>query len=186
MQKIIALLFFITAIISSCTKDRNISNSIIYTDPPVAFDTTKSFIVANEFVSTGSTLINEFGKATDWIELYNPSNYVMDFTKENIFITDTIGIKDKFQLKNLSIQPHQFLVVFCDDSAKVVTQIHTSFGLSKSGEFIGVYKKNANGTFTPFTEHSFAAQSSGFSEGQQPDASNNWKQLTPSPGKSNN
>lgn len=180
------VLFFSILILASCTKDRNLTTSTVTTDAPIAFDTTKAYIVANEFVSTGSTLINEFGKATDWIELYNPSNHLMDFSKENIFITDTIGIKDKYQLKNLSIQPHQFMVVFCDDSAKVVSQIHTNFGLSKSGEFVGVYKKNADGTFTPFTEHPFNAQSSGFSEGQQTDASNNWKQLKPSPGKSNN
>jgi hypothetical protein len=185
MQKIFFGVMLIVAAFTSCTKDRIFN--VISNDTPISYDTTKAFIVANEFVATGSTLMNEYGKATDWIELYNPSNHVMDFSNESIYITDTIGLKDKYKLSNFKIQPHQFLVVFCDDSARATTtQIHTNFGLSKSGEFVGVYKKNSNGTFTPFTEHPFGAQTSGKSEGQQPDGSNSWKSLTPTPGASNN
>jgi hypothetical protein len=184
MQKYFILVILVITVFSACVKDRNLV--AISTDTPISYDTTKAYIVANEIVATGSTYHNELGTPSDWIELYNPSNHVMDFTHDNIYITDTIGIKDKFKLTQLQIQPHQFLVICCDDSSKVLTQIHTSFHLSKTGEFVGVYRKNSNGTFTAFTEHPFGAQSSGFSEGQKPDASNSWSKLTPTPGASNN
>ncbi|MFM2048186.1 MAG: hypothetical protein RI955_734 [Bacteroidota bacterium] len=186
MKKNSIVLFCCIAILSSCIKDRTFTASTVISTP-IIIDTTHAFIVANEFVATGSTLTNEYGKATDWIELYNPSNYVMDFTKENIYITDSIGFKNKFKLTNFQIQPHQFLVIFCDTLAKVGSQIHTNFALSKGGEFVGVYRKNTDGTYTTFTEHPFGLQTGGKSEGQKPDGSNVWTgNLTPTPGTSNN
>ena len=184
MQKYFIHFIICAAIFSACVKDRNLV--AVTNDTTISYDTSKPYLVANEIVATGSTLVNELGKASDWVELYNPSNHVVDLTKENYYVTDTIGIKNKFKLTKFSIQPHKFLVIFCDDSSKALTQIHTSFSLSKSGEFIGIYRKNTDGSFTAFTEHSFGAQSSGFSEGQKPDASNSWSKLTPTPGASNN
>ncbi len=191
MQKYFTLALVAIIGLASCTKDRVVpaatnSNSITIPD-------TAAYIVANEFVAVenANSWTNEFGKQADWIELYNPSSFDMDFTKDSIYVTDavmsdTIHASDKYLLTQFKIPSHQFLIICCDDSNKVVTQIHTGFGLSKSGEFVGVYKKNKNGTYTTWTAHPFGVQTAGFSEGQKPDNSNNWQQLTPSPGKSNN
>ncbi len=187
MQKVFYAVIFSIIIFSGCTKDRT------FTFPTnvavVSYDTTKPFIVANEFVATedANSWTNEFGKQADWIELYNPSNHIMDFNTENIYITDTIGIKDKFQLTHFTIAPKAFLMVCCDDSARnTATQIHTSFSLSKKGEFVGVYRKNNDGSFTAMTEKPFAAQTAGVSTGMYPDGSGIWYgNLTPTPGASN-
>lgn len=184
----LVIVLVIIGVFSSCLKDD------IPVLPPATsghpIDTTKPYVIANEFVATGSSVINEFGLATDWIELYNPTKYPLDFNKDSIYVTDrpmsdTIASNDKYRLKGFVMSPHSYLVIFCDDSDIVKTQIHTSFGLSKSGEFVGVYKKNSNGTYTAYTEHAFNAQTAGKSEGQIPDNSGVWDFLTPTPNSSN-
>ena len=184
---VLFVFFFIGLTFTACLKD-NIP--VIPPAPTTNIDTSKAYIVANEFVATGSSVINEFGLATDWIELYNPSKYPLDFDKDTIYVTDrpmsdTIASNDKFRLRGFVMQPKSYLLIFCDDSAVVKTQIHTSFGLSKSGEFVGVYKKNSNGTYTTYTAHSFNLQTAGKSEGQIPDNSGSWDFLTPTPNASN-
>ena len=141
--------------------------------------------IVNEFVATGSTYVNEFGNADDWVELYNTGTDSINFATTNYYITDDSTKPDKFVINALGIGPGKYLVVSCDDSNRIVTQVHTNFGLSKTGEFIGLYKKDSHGNFVTLTNHPFGAQSSGSSEGRLPNAGPTWSTMSPSPGAAN-
>ena len=167
---------FLLFIIGGCTKDR-LANIQYFKDHTNTIDTTggpNGTVLINEFVASGSVLTNEYGVAVDWIELYNTGDSTINFATSNYYITDDSTTKDKFKIDNLSIPGKGFLIVFCDDSVKITTQIHSGFKLSSSGEFVGLYKKNGTGDFIPVTEHPFGVQSSGTSEGRFPDGGTNW------------
>ena len=168
-----ALVLFV---IASCTKDRD-KNIQYFKDHTTGVDTTggtAGTVLINEFVASGSTLTNEFGVASDWIELYNTGDSAINFTSHNYYITDDSTTKDKFKIDKLTIPGKGFLIVFCDDSTKITTQIHSGFKLSSAGEFVGIYRKDASNNFIPLTEHPFGAQSSGSSEGRFPDGGTTW------------
>ncbi|MDB5284672.1 MAG: hypothetical protein JWO06_3747, partial [Bacteroidota bacterium] len=144
-------------------------------------------VVVNEFLASGSSQVSEYGIASDWVELYNTGDSAVNFTAHSYYITDDSTKPDKFVINKLSIPGKGFLVVFCDDSATILTQIHTNFSLSKSGEFIGIYKKDQAGNFIPSTVHPFGPQSSNISEGRTPDGGTTWTTFSaPTPGMPNN
>lgn len=170
--------------LSFCTKDR-LENINFLRDNSTDVDTSGN-VVINEFIATGSTHVNEYGFATDWIELYNTGDKDIDFSKTNHYITDDSTKPDKFLINKLIIPAKGFMVVFCDDSAKIATQVHTNFGLSKEGEFLGLYKKNSSGSWIQLTGYLYGPQISNRSEGRLPDGGLTWTTFSvPTPGKAN-
>ena len=178
----------IIACITGCTKDR-LSNIQYFKDNANIPDTTYQVgeVIANEFVAAGSTLSNEYGVESDWIELYNTGDSAINFASRNYYVTDDSTEKDKFKIDALSIPSKGFLVIFCDDSTKITAnQVHTGFSLKSAGEFIGVYRKDANDNFVALTERAFGTQTSNKSEGRYPDGSATWTTFdVPSPGTAN-
>ena len=172
-------------IVHSCVKPRTDNINYFKNHLSTGVDTSGA-VVVNEFVATGSTLANEYGLATDWVELYNTGDSAINFATNNYYITDDSTKPDKFVINGLSIPGKGFLVLFCDDSAKIITQVHTNFGLSKSGEFIGLFRKNLAGNFDTLTWHPFGNQNTNISEGRYPDGGNSWTNFTvPTPGAPN-
>ncbi len=168
----------------SCIKPR-LDNIKYFQDHVTGLDTSGG-VVVNEFVATGSVLPNEFGIATDWVELYNTSDSEVNFARTNYYITDDSTMPDKFTINNLSIPAKGYLVLFCDDSARITTQIHTNFGLSKTGEFIGLFRKKTSGAFDTLTWHPFGPQNSNISEGRYPNGGTTWTNFSvPTPGAAN-
>ena len=179
-----ALALLLLLLIQSCVKPR-LNNIRYFQDHVVGLDTSGG-IVVNEFVATGSTEVNEFGLATDWIELYNTTDSTINFANTNYYITDDSTQPDKFVINRLSIPGKGYLVLFCDDSARITTQIHTNFGLSKTGEFIGLFRKKNSGAFDTLTWHPFGPQNTNVSEGRYPDGGTTWTNFSvPTPGSSN-
>lgn len=180
--------FILLLFIGSCTKDRD-ANIQYFKEHTNTIDTTGGItgtVLINEFVATGSTVNNEYFSGSDWIELYNTGDSAINFATHNYYITDDSTNKNKFKIDNLSIPGKGFIVVYCDDSSKITTQIHTGFKLSSSGEFVGLYKKDASDNFIPLTEYPFGVQSSGPSVGRYPDGGTNWvTNLVPTPGATN-
>ena len=175
----------LAVLIQSCVKPRE-ANIKYYQDHAATALDTSGAVVVNEFVASGSSLVNEYGNTTDWVELYNTGDSAVNFANTNYYITDDSTQPDKFVINKLTIPGKGFLVLFCDDSATVLTQIHTNFSLSKNGEFIGLYKKDRNGNFVNYTYHPFGAQTSAISEGRYPDGGTTWTNFSvPTPGMPN-
>ena len=141
-----------------------------------------SFLKVNEFLaSNSSSNADESGEYDDWIEIYNPTEETLNLS--NLFLTDNPNNLTKWQLPEGSsdIEPGGFLLIWCDEDGSQ-GPLHANFKLSASGEFIALVDSNGLSVIDSLT---FGPQSTDISWGRSPDGSNNWEQLSPTPGGSN-
>jgi hypothetical protein len=182
---IIPLLTLLISLIVACTKDANNIDYGAISQEKGCNDSIP--ILINEFVATGSTLQNGFGTAEDWIEIYNNSDTIFVAKAGEWFVTDDTTRPNKYIMPDFTIEPRGFLIVFCDNLNRVANNIHTNFGLSASGEDIGIYyKPTGTSEFIQIDALKYTQQSSGVSQGRFPDGCNTWRFFTePTPGQSN-
>ena len=97
-------------------------------------------VVINEFVASNTSgILDDNGNSTDWIELLNTGNQTINLSGYSL--TDDASDPSKFVFANQSLFPGQHLVVFAGDDANVNSgnDIYTGFGLSSSGEYLGLF-----------------------------------------------
>jgi hypothetical protein len=96
--------------------------------------------VINEFLaSNNSGLVDDNGNSTDWIEIYNTGNQAINLA--GYTLTDDPSDPSKFVFPSQSLSPGQHFVVFAGDDADATsgTDLYTGFGLSSSGEYVGLF-----------------------------------------------
>lgn len=97
--------------------------------------------VISEFMAANSsTLADEDGAFSDWIELYNPDATPVDLG--GWYLTDSLSNKTKWQIPATVVPAGGYIVVFASnknrtDAAKT---LHTNFALSAGGEYLGLIK----------------------------------------------
>lgn len=176
MKKSILLLALVFAV--SC-KDDDDPVSTVVPDTPI------SKIRINEIQAKGSDFINEFGKDEDWVEIYNPLSEAVVLPANKIYFSDDISEPTKYKLtKDVTIDPKGYVAVFCDDSNRVQTYIHTSFKLSATGESFAIYYKDESSSYF-IDKVTFAEQTGEKSWGRYTDGLDNWEWLVPTPLKTN-
>jgi hypothetical protein len=90
----------------------------------------------NEVSAANSMYINDYFKKNDWIELYNTTEEPIDVA--GMYLSDNVMVPTKWHITsgiseaNTMIDPHGFLIVWCDD-LDPVNQLHASFKLAKEG-----------------------------------------------------
>ena len=178
-------LFCFLCILFSCTKDRNIGPG---TENPSVQPLQQGDIMINEYVAKGSVNPDEFGVNSDWIELYNTRDYDIVLESNLFYISDDSGTPDKFMISGKTIPAKGFLLVWCNSATQPGTQLNAPFGLSSTGEQLGVYYKNSDGTFLALDSLSYGEQNlDAVSNARVPDGSPNWTILTTAtPGENNN
>ena len=96
-------------------------------------------VVISEFMAlNNTTLTDEDGTYSDWIELYNSSGSAVNLG--GWYLTATAGNLTKWQFPATNLPPHQFLVVFASNKDRRVpgAPLHTNFKLSGSGEYLAL------------------------------------------------
>ncbi len=96
-------------------------------------------VVISEFMAKNATsLKDEDGDPSDWIELHNVSNASVDLA--NWSLSDNAGNLQKWQLPATNIAAQGYLVVFASGKNRGVPgqNLHTSFQLSASGEYLAL------------------------------------------------
>jgi hypothetical protein len=95
----------------------------------------------NELMSSnGSTVMSGYGLYSDWIEIYNSGNQIVDLG--GIYITDDAANLMKYRFpygQGLEITPGGYFLVWADDSANTD---HTNFKLSSTGETLVLVDTN--------------------------------------------
>ncbi|MDP6929425.1 MAG: lamin tail domain-containing protein, partial [Planctomycetota bacterium] len=142
-------------------------------------------IVINEFQAiNASTLTDEDGDHTDWIELKNPGSAAVSITGWHL--SDNKSQLTKWTLPSTTINPGQFIIIFASGKDRATTgkQLHTNFKLGGDGEFLGLIQpdgKTIASGFDPYpqqlTDHSYGRSSAA---GNPPAYFS-----TPTPGKQN-
>ncbi len=102
--------------------------------------TTGRFLRINEVMSHNVTTIagpNDPNEYPDWIELFNPTDTLVDLGA--LYITDDARTQMKFRLSpGLTIEPHGFLLLWADGHTEE-GPTHLSFKLAREGEALGIY-----------------------------------------------
>ena len=139
-------------------------------------------ITINEFLASNDAFnSDEAGEYDDWLELYNPSEELVDLA--GLYLTDDFTNLTKWQFPEISstIEPGGYLLVWCDEDPEQ-GEMHTNFKLGASGEEIALV--NTNG-LSILDSLSFGVQSTDISYGRIPDGENQWAFMTPTPNASN-
>ena len=189
MKNQIKFILFIAIVsaICACTKDRSFTTPAAVNGPGGRDSIVAGTLVVNEFEAKGSQFDNDLTLGSDWFEIYNTTNDTITLKAGRWFVTDSLADNEKYELPLSVINPKGFLTVWCDSRDTVTaTAIHTSFGLSSSGEQIGLFYKQDNDTLLEVNNYTFGAQQSAISFGRLPDGSANWSSFNaPTPGASN-
>ncbi|HEY9072717.1 MAG TPA: chitobiase/beta-hexosaminidase C-terminal domain-containing protein, partial [Desulfobaccales bacterium] len=85
-----------------------------------------------------TTLADEDGTYSDWIELYNTSTNTVDLG--GWYLTDNATNLTHWMFPSTNLGPSQFLVVFASNQNRRVAgaPLHTNFKLSGSGEYLAL------------------------------------------------
>ena len=124
--------------------------------------------VITEFMAANaSTLADEDGTFSDWIEIHNPDPSPVDIT--GWYLTDSATNKTKWQFPATTLAPGGYLVVFASNKDRRIPDatLHTNFGLSAGGEYLALVKADG-ATVTSEYAPSFPVQSDDVSYGFAP------------------
>jgi hypothetical protein len=96
-------------------------------------------VVISEFMaSNNTTLADEDGEYSDWIELYNASADTVNLG--GWYLTDIATNLTHWKFPSTNLGPSCFLVVFASNKNRRVagTPLHTNFKLGGSGEYLAL------------------------------------------------
>ena len=94
----------------------------------------------NEFMALNqTTLTDEDGDYSDWIEIYNPTAAVIQLFGWSL--TDDKTLPQKWIFPNISLNPGEYLVVFASGKDRSIagSELHTNFRLSGDGEYLALF-----------------------------------------------
>ncbi|MBC8312792.1 MAG: CotH kinase family protein [Candidatus Cloacimonetes bacterium] len=139
-------------------------------------------IVLNEFMADNdSTITDDNGEYSDWIELYNTNDFEVDLS--GLFLTDNIQTPARWKIPDTTIVANGYLVIWADNDT-LSENFHTNFSLNDAGEFLGLYARDG---IIPIDSLNFDNQHGDISYGRYPDGEDAWGfMLLPTPGSSNN
>ena len=90
----------------------------------------------NEVSAGNDIYISDYGKKSDWVELYNTTDH--DISLEGIYLSDNRNKPQKYQMQEGVVPAHGTRVIWCDGN-EPVNQLHAPFKLSNAdGAFIGI------------------------------------------------
>lgn len=99
-------------------------------------------VISEILASNKSSIKDQFGENSDWIELYNNSTTTINLL--NWTITDDSTQPDKWSFPSVSLGPGQYMIVFASerDIKSIESNLHTNFKLSASGEYLALYNSS--------------------------------------------
>ena len=143
-----------------------------------------SNIYINELMAKNNIVLDEYGEADDWIELYNANDTAVLI--QSLYLSDDAADKTKWQIEEpLIIPPHGFQLFWLDDTPEQGGN-HVPFKLSSSGESLFLSQEQA-GDLVQLDAITFGAIPQNVSYGRQTDGATSWVHFGEySPNASNN
>ena len=146
-----------------------------------------AILVINELLARNDFGITDpQGQRDDWIEIYNSGEETINMG--GMYLTDDLSEATKWQIPNgnpsaTTISPGGYLLIWADNDTGDAG-LHANFQLdSEAGDEIGLFDTDG---VTLLDSITFGTQTPDVSYGRDPDATNNWVTLNPTPGASNN
>lgn len=100
-------------------------------------------VYISELLADNETGIqDEDGSREDWLELYNTGDAAVSL--DGWWLTDAVSNPMQWRIPNVSIPAKGFLFIWASekDCRDPGAPLHTNFRLSKSGEYLGLYRPN--------------------------------------------
>jgi Lamin Tail Domain/CotH kinase protein/Chitobiase/beta-hexosaminidase C-terminal domain len=113
--------------------------------------------------SNSSTISDEDGDQSDWIEIYNPSGVAVNLS--GWYLTDNASELTKWAFPSVVVSPGAYLVVFASGKNRTTMPLHTNFKLSAEGEFLGLVESDGT-TIASGYSPAFPAQYTDISYGE--------------------
>jgi hypothetical protein len=120
--------------------------------------------VISEFMAANSSIPDEDGAFSDWVEIFNPDPAPVNL--DGWYLTDSAGSKTKWKFPAVTLQPNGYLVVWASNKNRrdPALPLHTNFALSAGGEYLGLVKPDGTTVVSEYGP-SFPAQSDNISYG---------------------
>jgi hypothetical protein len=117
--------------------------------------------------SNSSSLIDEDGDHSDWIEIQNRGDMAIDLAGWHL--SDEADNLDKWEFPSVNLDPGAFLIVFASNKDRAVAggQLHTDFELAAGGEYLALTAPDETTIATEFAPE-YPAQATDVSYGGVP------------------
>ena len=148
-------------------------------DKAAAKGNVDSIIINEVCAKSKSSLKDKDGEYPDWIELYNPTDSMINL--EGVGLSDDVDTPLKWVFPNVNIQPKSYLVVFCSDKNKSSPELHTNFKISSGNEQILLSKPDGSVIDSVI----ISSSDNDITFGRYPNASSTYRLLEATPGQSN-
>src|SRR6185369_13360797 len=96
-------------------------------------------VTISEFMAiNNTTLVDEDGEYSDWLELYNSGTNIIDLA--GWYLCNKATNLTQWSFPSTNLAPNHFLVVFASNKDRRVAgaPLHTNFKLSGSGEYLAL------------------------------------------------
>ncbi len=149
-------------------------NQITYRNPYILPANPTREVVINEYMSSnGQTITDYDGDTTDWIELYNTTQGIVDLS--GYYLSDDTNNPFRWQFpEGTQIDANGHLLIFASGKDMIAPngELHTNFGISRSGEPLIITAPNRT---TLVDQVVPVAVPRNISYGRFPDGSDNWE-----------
>lgn len=100
-------------------------------------------LIINEIMLVNnSTIMDKYGKYTDYIELYNGNDY--DINLYGYFLTDSMKDTRKWTFPDVTIKAHDYLIIFASGKDTMIdNELHANFKLDAKGETVALSNSSA-------------------------------------------
>ncbi len=137
------LLFTLAALLAPRVAEADLNPSTLPPDAETVLIT--EFVASPNSRENSNTLRDADGEASDWIELFNPSDSPIDLTGWRL--TDRENDLRRWKFPNgVRIAAQDYLVVFASgkDRWEADGELHTNFSLKREGEYLALIDPNDN------------------------------------------
>lgn len=110
--------------------------------PNMNTDINTGKLIINEIMLVNNnTIMDKYGKYSDYIELYNGNDY--DVNLYGYFLTDSMKETRKWTFPDVTIKAHDYMVIFASGKNTYDSELHTNFKLDSKGETVALSNSSA-------------------------------------------
>jgi len=136
-------------------------------EPRVVLDA-GPLVISEIMAANSSTLVDENGDTSDWIEIHNPTELTLNL--DGWYLTDDPDDLTKWEFPAYALAPDAYLLVFASgkDRTNPTAKLHTNFQLDSQGEYLALVKPDGTTVayeFAPAFPEQFTDISYGYASG---------------------
>jgi len=144
-----------------------------------------SIRISEFMASNSSSLLDEDGESSDWIEIFNEAGEELNLA--GWYLTDDATDLTKWQLPSQVLAGGDYLIIFASNKDRAEaddSELHTDFKLASNGEYLALVRPDGETIASEFAP-TYPPQTTDISYGTSPDSTVTGFLSSPSPGSAN-